>query len=45
MSPKQATVIGAGPAAIATALALKDIGLRPRVIDAADQVASSWHGR
>ena len=38
-------VVGAGPAGIAAALALKDRGLRPLVIDQADQVVASWRGR
>lgn len=41
----QVVVIGAGPAGVASALALKDAGLRPLVIDQADQVASSWRRR
>lgn len=38
-------VVGAGPAGIASALALKDAGLSPVVFDQADQVASSWRSR
>jgi cation diffusion facilitator CzcD-associated flavoprotein CzcO len=38
-------VVGAGVAGIASALALKDAGLRPVVLDAADRVASSWRSR
>lgn len=38
-------VIGAGPAGVAAALALKDRGVRPLVVDRADRVASSWHRR
>jgi cation diffusion facilitator CzcD-associated flavoprotein CzcO len=38
-------VVGAGVAGIASALALKDTGLQPVVLDAADQVASSWRSR
>ncbi len=38
-------VIGAGPAGIASALALKDVGLAPLVLDRADQVASTWRSR
>ena len=32
-------VVGAGPAGLASALALKDLGIRPLVLDRADQVA------
>jgi cation diffusion facilitator CzcD-associated flavoprotein CzcO len=38
-------IVGAGVAGIASALALKDAGLRPVVLDAADRVASSWRSR
>jgi cation diffusion facilitator CzcD-associated flavoprotein CzcO len=38
-------VIGAGPAGLAAALALKDRGIRSLVIDRADRIASSWHQR
>lgn len=38
-------VVGAGVAGIASALALKDAGLQPVVLDAADEVASSWRAR
>ena len=38
-------MIGAGPAGVASALALKDVGVSPLVVDRADQVASSWRGR
>jgi NADPH-dependent 2,4-dienoyl-CoA reductase/sulfur reductase-like enzyme len=38
-------VVGAGVAGIASALALKDTGLQPLVLDAADRVASSWRSR
>lgn len=40
-----AVVIGAGPAGLAAALALKDRGVRPLLVDRADRVASSWHQR
>ena len=38
-------VIGAGPAGVSMALSLRDRGLRPLLIDRADQVGSSWRGR
>jgi cation diffusion facilitator CzcD-associated flavoprotein CzcO len=38
-------VVGAGPAGVAVALAAKDAGLRPLVLDRADHVGSSWRGR
>jgi cation diffusion facilitator CzcD-associated flavoprotein CzcO len=38
-------VVGAGVAGIASALALKDAGLQPVVLDQAGQVASSWRSR
>jgi thioredoxin reductase (NADPH) len=37
-------VIGGGPGGIAAALALKDVGLRPFVIERAASVASSCAG-
>ena len=40
-----ALVIGAGPAGLAAALALKDRGIRSLVVDRADRIASSWHQR
>jgi Pyridine nucleotide-disulphide oxidoreductase len=41
----QVVVVGAGPAGVACALALEDAGIRPVVLDRAEQVASSWRGR
>jgi cation diffusion facilitator CzcD-associated flavoprotein CzcO len=38
-------VIGAGPAGLATALALKDAGVAAVVVDRADAVGASWRGR
>ncbi len=38
-------MIGAGPAGVASALALKDAGLRPLLIDQGDKVGSSWRDR
>lgn len=40
-----AIVVGAGPAGIAAAVALKDRGVRPVVLEQADQVAPSWRRR
>jgi NADPH-dependent 2,4-dienoyl-CoA reductase/sulfur reductase-like enzyme len=41
----QVIVVGAGPAGIASALALADAGLSAVVLDRADEVASSWRSR
>jgi NADPH-dependent 2,4-dienoyl-CoA reductase/sulfur reductase-like enzyme len=41
----QVVVVGAGPAGVASALALKDAGIQPVVLERANQVASSWRGR
>jgi cation diffusion facilitator CzcD-associated flavoprotein CzcO len=41
----QVAIIGAGPAGISVALSLRDRGLRPLLIDRADEVGSSWRGR
>jgi cation diffusion facilitator CzcD-associated flavoprotein CzcO len=45
MSEHQVVVVGAGPAGVAAALALKDVGLRPVLVDEADEVASAWRTR
>jgi cation diffusion facilitator CzcD-associated flavoprotein CzcO len=45
MSEHQIAVIGAGPAGVAVALSVRDRGLRPLLIDKADEVGSSWRGR
>jgi cation diffusion facilitator CzcD-associated flavoprotein CzcO len=45
MSEYHVAVIGAGPAGISVALSLRDRGLRPLLIDRADQVGASWRGR
>jgi cation diffusion facilitator CzcD-associated flavoprotein CzcO len=42
---RQVIVVGAGVAGIASALALKDTGLQPLVLEQADRVASSWRSR
>jgi cation diffusion facilitator CzcD-associated flavoprotein CzcO len=41
----QVVIVGAGPAGIAAALALKDAGVSPVVIDQADRVAAAWRSR
>jgi cation diffusion facilitator CzcD-associated flavoprotein CzcO len=38
-------VVGAGPSGLSTAVALKDAGLRPLVLDQADTTASAWRSR
>ena len=38
-------VIGSGPAGVASALALKDAGLRPLLVEQGDKVGSSWRHR
>ena len=38
-------VVGAGPSGVASALALKDAGVRALVLDRADQVAAAWRRR
>jgi cation diffusion facilitator CzcD-associated flavoprotein CzcO len=45
MSERQVVVVGAGPAGVSTALALKDAGVRPLVVDQADEIGSSWRAR
>jgi cation diffusion facilitator CzcD-associated flavoprotein CzcO len=45
MSELQVVVVGAGPSGVASALALKDAGIRALVLDRADSVASSWRSR
>jgi cation diffusion facilitator CzcD-associated flavoprotein CzcO len=45
MSERDAVVVGAGPAGVGTALALKDRGVTALVLDRADEVAASWRGR
>lgn len=38
-------IVGAGSAGLALAYRLKKLGIIPRIIDAAPQIASSWRGR
>jgi cation diffusion facilitator CzcD-associated flavoprotein CzcO len=45
MPEAQVVIVGAGPAGVAAAVALKDRNLRPVLIDQADQVASAWRAR
>ena len=45
MRDSQVAVVGAGPSGVATALALKEAGIRPLILDQADQVGSSWRAR
>jgi cation diffusion facilitator CzcD-associated flavoprotein CzcO len=45
MTETQVAVVGAGPAGVAAAVALKDRRLRPVVLDQAEHVASSWRAR
>src|SRR5829696_5588488 len=45
MSEHQAVVVGAGPAGLSAALALKDVGVHPLVLDRNDESAASWRGR
>jgi cation diffusion facilitator CzcD-associated flavoprotein CzcO len=45
MSERKVVVVGAGPAGVASAVALKDAGVRSLVVDRADQVGSSWRAR
>src|SRR3954447_25235285 len=45
MSGQTVAVVGAGPAGISVAVALKDRGITPMLIDRADDVAASWRGR
>ncbi|HEX6388251.1 MAG TPA: NAD(P)/FAD-dependent oxidoreductase [Solirubrobacteraceae bacterium] len=45
MGEHQVAVVGAGPAGISTAVALKDAGVRPLLIERSDAVAASWRCR
>ncbi|MGH3366495.1 MAG: flavin-containing monooxygenase [Nocardioidaceae bacterium] len=45
MSASDVVVVGAGPAGLGVALAAQDRGLRPLVVDRADQVGSAWRRR
>jgi cation diffusion facilitator CzcD-associated flavoprotein CzcO len=41
----QVAIVGAGPAGISTAVALKDRGVTPLLIDRAENVGASWRAR
>ena len=41
----EVVVVGAGPGGIAAALALKDVGIRPLVVEQTEEIASSWRLR
>jgi cation diffusion facilitator CzcD-associated flavoprotein CzcO len=45
MGDYQVAIVGAGPAGISTAVALKDRGVTPLLIDRAENVGSSWRAR
>jgi thioredoxin reductase len=45
MSKHDVVVIGAGPAGVAMSLSLRDRGIRPLLIDRADEVGSAWRSR
>lgn len=45
MSERHVVIVGAGPAGVAAAVALKDRGIRPVVVDQAESVASTWRRR
>jgi cation diffusion facilitator CzcD-associated flavoprotein CzcO len=45
MPEPQVAVVGAGPAGVAAAVALKERRLRPLLLDQADEVASTWRAR
>jgi len=45
MSERQIVVVGAGLAGLASALTLKDVGLKPLVLERADAVAAAWRAR
>lgn len=45
MDGREVVIVGAGPAGLASALALKDNGLRAVLLDRADRVGASWRTR
>jgi Pyridine nucleotide-disulphide oxidoreductase len=42
---RDVAIIGAGPAGVSMALSLRDRGIRPLLIDRADEVGPAWRGR
>jgi cation diffusion facilitator CzcD-associated flavoprotein CzcO len=45
MTEHQVTIVGAGPAGVSAAVALKDRGIEPLLLDRASHVGASWHTR
>ena len=45
MDQEPVVIIGAGPAGVAAAVSLSDLGVTPVLIDRANQVAASWRAR
>jgi cation diffusion facilitator CzcD-associated flavoprotein CzcO len=45
MTERDVAIVGAGPGGISVALSLRDRGLRPLLIERADQVGAAWRGR
>jgi cation diffusion facilitator CzcD-associated flavoprotein CzcO len=45
MSERQIVVVGAGQSGLSAALSLKDVGLRPLVLEQSDAIGAAWRGR
>src|SRR3954469_15169919 len=45
MDEFQLTIVGAGPAGVATAVALRDRGIKPLLLERAPHVGASWRTR
>lgn len=45
MSERQIVVVGAGQSGLSAALGLKDLGLRPLVLERADAIGAAWRSR
>jgi cation diffusion facilitator CzcD-associated flavoprotein CzcO len=45
MPANQVVIIGAGPAGVSAAVALKDRGIKPLLLERAAHVGASWHNR